>query len=567
MITSIADHQLEPDVVDALRHRDPLLGDTLVVEPFPDAGLNELIADINGELGVSPPNSRESRDPKLALSVLMDSHVHTIVIVGAEALTREALREFTHLRHVDRLRSVVLVAGVNGHDVREIADATPSPPRLTDLVAQYAEPVLPASMLSRSHHDLADTTIASIAFLARRIGHTIDTFPKAQLRLGILAAALQLFDRPRSPAGTLVRLHGLDVALHQRGHRLRPGSHRHAVKHCAARTQLDLWLPDAVVPSPRRNGCAPLDAALDRSLPATPTTLAAWISGFDRSRTRNLYENAARQLLDWRARNDIAERDHDPGHLEDWAFDRLRAGAAIGTVTMHHNVARRYHIYLLTGQHNAAIKPPPYTLRSGLPPIALPNDLQARLHSAAHFRETPTYINVLSRRYRRTPLVSPQARRLLELFDNDLARAWRRIEALRIPRVLAYEIGTLLRATSPYLVARRQIPNLNGVLIVLGTGIPWAGLPRELNYGSGASAYRRLNEWVREDRWPTIRDRLRDHGPIYSDLAWDRVPTGSGDKGSLIERPSGPLQLDRRLTGNHDLKPIAGTRHGHERGT
>ena len=42
---------------------------------------------------------------------------------------------------------------------------------------------------------------------------------------------------------------------------------------------------------------------------------------------------------------------------------------------------------------------------------------------------------------------------------------------------------------------------------------------------------------------------------------------GSGGTGSLIKRPRGPLQLDRRLTGNHDLKPIAGTRHGDERRT
>gem|GEM_PF-6967938 len=55
-------------------------------------------------------------------------------------------------------------------------------------------------------------------------------------------------------------------------------------------------------------------------------------------------------------------------------------------------------------------------------------------------------------------------------------------------------------------------------------GIPWAGLPHELNYGSGAGAYRRLNDWVRDGRWPRIRDRLQEHSGTYQDLAWDRVP-------------------------------------------
>ena len=83
---------------------------------------------------------------------------------------------------------------------------------------------------------------------------------------------------------------------------------------------------------------------------------------------------------------------------------------------------------------------------------------------------------------------------------------------------LAHDIRPLFRPTSP-LVARRPIQNLNGVLVVLGTGIPWAGVPRELNHGSGASAYRRLSEWIREDRWSTIRDRLQQHSETYQELA------------------------------------------------
>jgi hypothetical protein len=524
MITSIADNQLDAGVVDALRHRDPLLSDTLVVEPFPDATVNDLIADINGELSATPPSFSESRDPRRALGVLMQSHVSTLVILGAEALSRNALREFTHLPDVTRLHSVVLVTGALGRHVHDVADATQTPRFLASCVTQHAEPVVPVSALAQSHHYLADKTISSIAFLAERMGYMIDAFTKAQLRLGVLAAALRLFDRPRSPAGTMVRLHGLDVALHQRGYRLRPDCYQHSLEQCAARTQLDMWLPDVILPSLPRDAGVPVDTTLDRPLPATAETISTWVRGLQRPQTRANYEDTVRRLLEWRARNGIAERDHNAGHLEDWAFDLLRSGAAIATTTRSHGLARRYHAYLLTGEPTAAISPVPYTVRHGLPAIDLSDDLRARISSTRRFREPPAYMNRLSKRPYRPPLNSLQGVRLLELFDNDLDRAWQRIEALRMPRALAHELRPLLTPTSPHIVVLRQIPNLNGVLLVLGTGIPWAGLPHELNYGSGTGAYRRLNDWVRDGRWPRIRDRLQEHSGTYRDLAWDRVP-------------------------------------------
>ena len=49
---------------------------------------------------------------------------------------------------------------------------------------------------------------------------------------------------------------------------------------------------------------------------------------------------------------------------------------------------------------------------------------------------------------------------------------------------------------------------INGLLYILITGCKWMDLPRE--YGSYATAWRRLKRWEKEGVWKKILDALRD---------------------------------------------------------
>jgi hypothetical protein len=50
-----------PRCYDVLQELDPLLSSTVVVEPFPDATLRDVLTDIHGALGVGSAESREHR--------------------------------------------------------------------------------------------------------------------------------------------------------------------------------------------------------------------------------------------------------------------------------------------------------------------------------------------------------------------------------------------------------------------------------------------------------------------------------------------------------------------------
>lgn len=526
MISSIADGDVDPALIDELRQHDPVFGGTIVIEPFPEAGLRDVLGELYTELAVSAAVSQEQITRGAALEPLSQSAITTLVILGADALTESAVRDFTRLRDFDLLQDLVLVTSVTHHVHEQLADArTPSHTvaLLSQLAEEYSEPAIPVKPVAVSHARLSETQVTAVATLARRAGHTMQVFRRPLLRLGILAAGLQLFHRPRSLPGTIMRLHALDVALHERGFRLRPENFADAVAHCQARTQLDLWLPQAIDPAPLRASVTALDAGLPRPLPVTPDTTASFLDGFEKPRTRKVYQRALELFCDWRDRNAIDADDHNAEHLEDWAFDRLRAGAAPRTVEVQYVVARRHHLYLLTGEHDATGTPPPAAHRRPVTPLVFADDVAARLGSCAADPQTSNPLELLSRRRYRPVFESPNAHRLLELFGNDPDRAAARIDELRVPNDLWLEVQPLLGPVAHRGEAARMTGCLNAILLVLGTGLPWNALPLELNYGSGARAYRHLRGWVQEDRWPAVRRTLEEHGPAYRGLAWDRV--------------------------------------------
>ena len=101
---------------------------------------------------------------------------------------------------------------------------------------------------------------------------------------------------------------------------------------------------------------------------------------------------------------------------------------------------------------------------------------------------------------------------------------------------------------------RKRVPDreaLCGILFVLYTGIAWRHLPLELGFGSGATCYRRLDEWQRAGVW----ERLHEHAARRVTRCWgDRVGRGrsrtepcAGEKGGS---ETGPSPVDRARNGS-----------------
>ena len=453
---------------------------------------------------------------------LLESRIGTLIVVGADVLGAGAVPDLMHLHGLDRIDRIVLIGRVDS-DAYELFMAAGgrlgSADEVADIVSGYREPPIEVAPLAASYGGLHRTLIDQIVLLSRRIAATMEAFSRKQIRLAVLAAALQLLDRPRTPGGLVVRLHALDVALHARGYQLRPDAFADIVKQCQARTQLDLWLPDAIDPPLPRDGMI-VEELLERPLSAGAETLATWLESFDDSRTREIYGKMVQPLLEWRERQQIDVCVHDAADLEDWVFDRLRAGDAPGSALLHRTAARRYYLYLLTGQHDPYITPSTYT-RSRLRGLALPDDL-SDLIRATPSRRVTAHLGLLSERAYRSPLESSQARRFLSQFQDDIEVAWQRIDALRLPDELWAKVDPALRRSDGASYSRRTRGYLNAILLVLETGMAWDAVPPELDYGSGGRAQRQLRAWVKDETWAAVRSELQDVD-VYRDVRWERA--------------------------------------------
>ncbi len=524
MISWVSDADVDGGFIDALRELDPLLGSTIVVEPFPDASFGEVMTDIHVALGVGSAESREHRAEGRALWPLVESRIDTLVVVGADAVAGGVVPDLAHLRDIERLDRVVLIGRSDSRACERFVAGggrMGAVELVADVTNGYREPAVEVSPLAASYGRLDRALLNQIVFLSRRIEVTFEAFPRKQVRLAILAAALQLLDRPRSTAGFITRLHALDISLRARDYRLRPDAVADAVKQCEARTQLDLWLPDAIDPPLPRDSMIVAATPLDRPLPANAQTLARWLAGCGNVRTRDVYARAVEPLLEWRRRERIDAHDHTAADVEDWAFDRLRAGDAPGNAVLHRSSARRYYLYLLTGRHDAQISPTRTAWRQSQPPPGFPGELTALIR-AAPSRHITAALGLLSGRPHRPPLESPQARKLLGVFGDDLDAAWRRIEALRLSDDVWATIHPLLRRGDSTQYSRRTRGYLNAIMLVLGAGLAWDAVPPELNYGSGGRSYRQLRAWVKDETWGAVRSELQ-HAGDYRDVRWERV--------------------------------------------
>jgi transposase len=73
---------------------------------------------------------------------------------------------------------------------------------------------------------------------------------------------------------------------------------------------------------------------------------------------------------------------------------------------------------------------------------------------------------------------------------------------------------------------RKRVPDreaLCGILFVLYTGIAWRHLPLELGFGSGATCYRRMDEWQRAGVWERLHEELLAELHAAGEIEWARA--------------------------------------------
>jgi transposase len=77
---------------------------------------------------------------------------------------------------------------------------------------------------------------------------------------------------------------------------------------------------------------------------------------------------------------------------------------------------------------------------------------------------------------------------------------------------------------------RKRLPDreaLQGILFVLHTGIAWRHLPLERGFGSGATCYRRLDEWHRAGVWGRLHALLLSRLRAAGEIEWSRAVVDS----------------------------------------
>lgn len=64
---------------------------------------------------------------------------------------------------------------------------------------------------------------------------------------------------------------------------------------------------------------------------------------------------------------------------------------------------------------------------------------------------------------------------------------------------------------------------LSAILFVLKTGLPWEHLPKELGWGSGMTAWRRLQSWQQQGIWKEIHEVLLANLQQADKIDWERA--------------------------------------------
>jgi len=82
----------------------------------------------------------------------------------------------------------------------------------------------------------------------------------------------------------------------------------------------------------------------------------------------------------------------------------------------------------------------------------------------------------------------------------------------RVTEVLWEGIVPLLPKSDPSPKGGRpRVPNracLEGIVLVLRSGMPWQTLPTRLGFGSGSTCWRRFHAWTQLKVWPQLHQQL-----------------------------------------------------------
>jgi transposase len=94
---------------------------------------------------------------------------------------------------------------------------------------------------------------------------------------------------------------------------------------------------------------------------------------------------------------------------------------------------------------------------------------------------------------------------------------------------------------------RKRLPDrraLQGILFVLHTGMAWRHLPLELGFGSGATCYRRLDEWQQAGVWERLHALLLARLRAAGEIEWSRAVA---DSSQVQAKKGAPRRARARL--------------------
>jgi transposase len=121
------------------------------------------------------------------------------------------------------------------------------------------------------------------------------------------------------------------------------------------------------------------------------------------------------------------------------------------------------------------------------------------------------------------------------------------------PRIVSDELWTRIEPLLPQVKRRFRYPGrkrlpdreaLQGILFVLHTGIAWRHLPLELNFGSGSTCYRRLDEWQRAGVWERLHALLLAELRAIDEIDWSRAVA---DSSHVQAKKGAPRRAQARL--------------------
>lgn len=484
-----------------LRRCDPMLGHPLVIDPMPGATCAELVASINRELGVPSGLAAKLRSEAKPLLPLRAWRLPALVILDADFLARDALTD------IDALPGPRIPTIIATFDRARENGVLLGPEPLQRMLAQYCSDGQTDAL------EPGDHAVVRAGAVSRQVHEVFAGGVRSVPELALVSAAASIFNVPRSPDATRLRLAGFDDALRSYGFRLVCSDG--LVESARQARWPREWLLDALEPTVQR----PPDLKSPNALATALCADEASVDKFLADRTNNsgrAYRRTITSLLAWRGDHGIAPHDHREDHIVEWGHDGLRDNAALGSVYAGMGCARSFYAFLRTGDIRSratTIEPAQFIGRP---------EIRRQVHLQDPYEQTWNEVSSGETSSGRDRAHSPSARRLMSRKDWTATQFWNAIDASFVdvdPAVLLPFCGT---ARHSHRALRRQVARLHGVVFVLMHDIAITALPPEVQAGSPNAVATWLKQARQAGQWSQLIEPLR-HQPRYADVDWDRV--------------------------------------------